>query len=75
MWLKINGLDLYAKGAVVVNATGFIIVPKMNITSNYTDIKLDVEPMLGTGSHGEIIDNLLNVIGINIWDQVRQFLD
>jgi hypothetical protein len=68
MWLEILGLDVYAKTAVLINAVGFIEVPKMNITADFIDIKIHLDN--NQGQMGEAINNFLNVLGGYIWDQV-----
>ena len=71
MWLEILGLDVYAKAAVLINADGFIEVTEMDITADFTDIKIHLDNLLGGGNFGESINNLLNVLGGYIWDQVK----
>ena len=71
MWLEIYGLDLYAKAGVLINAEGFIEVTQMDITADFTDIKMHLDDWIGGGDYGETINNLLNVIAVHIWDQVR----
>ena len=70
MWLEILGLDVYAKAAVLINAEGFVEVTEMDITADFTDIKMHLDNLLGGGNFGESINNLLNVLGGYIWDQV-----
>ena len=71
MWLEIYGLDLYAKAAVLINAEGFVEITEMDITADFTDIKIHLDNLLGGGAFGESINNLLNVLGVYIWDQDR----
>merc|ERR1711872_252929 len=61
MWLEIYGLDAYAKASVLINEEGYIEVTSMDITADFTDIKMH-------------LDNLLNVMGVYIWDQVKVLL-
>ena len=70
MWLEIYGLDIYAKAAVLINADGFVEITEMDITADFTDIKAHLDNLLGGGNFGESINNLLNVMGGYIWDQV-----
>ena len=71
MWLEIYGLDIYAKAAVLINAEGFVEITEMDLTADLTDIKMHLDNLLGGGNFGESINNLLNVVGGYIWDQVR----
>ena len=71
MMLEIFGLDLYAKAGLLINTEGFIEVTQMDITADFTDIKIHLDNLLGGGNFGESINNLLNVMGVYIWDQVR----
>ena len=71
MWLEIYGLDIYAKAAVLINAEGFAEITEMDLTADLTDIKMHLDNLLGGGNFGESINNLLNVVGGYIWDQVR----
>merc|ERR1719348_2799861 len=61
MWLEIYGLDAYAKASVLINEEGYIEVTSMDITADFTDIKMH-------------LNNLLNVMGVYIWDQVKVLL-
>merc|ERR1712002_449574 len=74
MWLEVYGLDAYAKASVLINEEGIIEVTSMNITAEFTDIKMHLDNLLGGGPFGESINNLLNVMGVYIWDQVKVFL-
>jgi len=74
MWLEIYGLDLYAMASVFINADGYLEVTAMNITADFTDVKMHLDNLLGGGNFGESINNLLNVMGGFIWDQVKVFL-
>ena len=71
MMLEIFGLDLYAKAGILINAEGFIEVTQMDITADFTDIKMHLDDWIGGGDYGETINNLLNVIAVHIWDQAR----
>ena len=73
MWLEIYGLDAYAKASVLINEEGYIEVTSMDITADFTDIKMHLDNLLGGGPFGESINNLLNVMGVYIWDQVTGF--
>ena len=70
MWLEVYGLDAYAKASVIINEEGIIEVTSMDITADFTDIKMHLDNLLGGGPFGESINNLLNVMGVYIWDQV-----
>merc|ERR1719309_1717422 len=74
MWLEIYGLDAYAKASVLINEEGIIEVTSMDITADFTDIKMHLDNLLGGGPFGESINNLLNVMGVYIWDQVKVLL-
>jgi len=74
MYLEIFGLDLYAKASVLINADGFLTITEMDITADFTDIKIHLDNLLGGGNFGESINNLLNVLGGFIWDQVKEIL-
>merc|ERR1712098_835902 len=74
MWLEIYGLDAYAKASVLINEEGYIEVTSMDITADFTDIKMHLDNLLGGGPFGESINNLLNVMGVYIWDQVKVLL-
>merc|ERR1719348_2917586 len=75
MWLEIYGLDAYAKASVLINEEGYIEVTSMDITADFTDIKMHLDNLLGGGPFGESINNLLNVMGVYIWDQVKVIND
>merc|ERR1712215_216771 len=66
MWLEIYGLDAYAKASVLINEEGIIEVTSMDITADFTDIKMHLDNLLGGGPFGESINNLLNVMGVYI---------
>merc|ERR1719348_1643263 len=53
---------------------GYIEVTSMDITADFTDIKMHLDNLLGGGPFGESINNLLNVMGVYIWDQVKVLL-
>eukprot|EP00091_Calanus_sinicus_P011463 TRINITY_DN2597_c0_g1_i7.p2 TRINITY_DN2597_c0_g1~~TRINITY_DN2597_c0_g1_i7.p2 ORF type:complete len:122 (-),score=44.95 TRINITY_DN2597_c0_g1_i7:40-405(-) len=74
MWLEIYGLDVYAKAAVLINAEGFVEITEIDLTADLTDIKMHLDNLLGGGNFGESINNLLNVVGGYIWDQVKDLL-
>jgi len=74
MWLEIYGLDLYAKAAVLINADGFVEITEIDLTADFTDIKIHLDNLLGGGNFGESVNNLLNVLGGYIWDQVKGLL-
>merc|ERR1712002_1161417 len=74
MWLEIYGLDAYAKASVLINEEGYIEVTSMDITADFTDIKMHLDNLLGGGPFGESFNNLLNVMGGYIWDQVKVLL-
>merc|ERR1712106_595192 len=74
MMLEIFGLDLYAKAGLLINTEGFIEVTQMDITADFTDIKIHLDNLLGGGNFGESINNLLNVMGVYIWDQLKDLL-
>ena len=74
MWLEIYGLDLYAKAAVLINADGFVEITEIDLTADFTDIKIHLDNLLGGGNFGESVNNLLNVLGGYIWDQVLIFI-
>jgi len=74
MWLELYNLVLYAKASVTLNAEGYIQVTSMDITADFTGIKLHLDNLMGGGSFGDAINNLLNLLGDYIWDQLKGFL-
>merc|ERR1719192_2103854 len=74
IWLEIYDLDLYAMASVLINEEGFVRVTEMEVSANFTSIKLHLDNLLGGGNFGESINNLLNLLGDYIWDQLKDIL-
>ena len=74
IWLEIYDLDLYAMASVLINEQGFVTVTQMDVSANFTSIKLHLDNLLGGGNFGESINNLLNLLGDFIWDQLKDIL-
>ena len=74
IWLEIYDLDLYAQASVLINEDGFVRVTEMKVSANFTSIKLHLDNLLGGGNFGESINNLLNLLGDYIWDQLKDIL-
>merc|ERR1712083_554543 len=74
MWLEIYGLNLYAKAAVLINADGFVEITEIDLTADFTDINVHLDNLLGGGNFGESVNNLLNLLGDYIWDQLKGLL-
>ena len=74
IWLEIYDLDLYAMASVLINEEGFVRVTEMDISANFTSIKLHLDNLLGGGNFGESVNNLLNLLGDYIWDQLKVIL-
>ena len=60
--------------SVLINEEGFVRVTEMDISANFTSIKLHLDNLLGGGNFGESINNLLNLLGDFIWDQLKDIL-
>merc|ERR1711970_98694 len=74
MWLKLINLDLNADAAVTINAEGFVQVETMDITADFTEIQLHLDGLLGGGDFGEVINQILNLMGKFIWDELKDKL-
>merc|ERR1712066_1097413 len=61
IWLEIYDLDLSASAAVVINEQGFVKVTTMTLSAAFSSIKIHLE-------------NLLNLLGDYIWDQLKDIL-
>ena len=46
----------------------------MNITVDFVDIKVHLDNLEGDGNLGESINNILNLLGGFIWDQLKDLL-
>merc|ERR1711915_239287 len=74
IWLEIYDLDLSASAAVVINEQGFVKVTTMTLSAAFSSIKIHLENLLGGGNFGESVNNLLNLLGDYIWDQLKDIL-
>jgi len=70
MWIEIYDLDLMGKAAVLINPEGFLEVSEMNITATFGDIKMNLTNLEGGSNLGDSINNILNLMGGFIWDQL-----
>merc|ERR1711970_717235 len=74
MFLELYNLNLSAVASVMINADGFVELTTMELGADFTDIKLHLDNLLGGGEFGESINNMLNLLGDFIWDQLKGFL-
>jgi len=74
MWLEIHGLDLIAAASIMINEEGFVEIVDMNLDAKFTEIKIHLDNLLGGGNFGETINNMLNLLGGFIWDQLKGIL-
>merc|ERR1712241_313141 len=74
IWLEIYDLDLSASAAVIINEQGFVRVTTMTLSAAFSSIKIHLENLLGGGNFGESVNNLLNLLGDYIWDQLKDIL-
>merc|ERR1719192_550943 len=74
IWLEIYDLDLFASAAVLINEQGFVRVTQMDVSANFTSIKIHLDNLLGGGNFGESVNNLLNLLGDYIWEQLKVIL-
>ena len=70
IWLEIYDLDLYASAGVLINEDGYVKVTSMVVSAELSSIKVHLDNLLGGGNFGESVNNLLNLLGDYIWDQV-----
>merc|ERR1712156_1345449 len=61
IWLEIYDLDLFASAAVLINEQGFVKVQSMVVSAEFSSIKIH-------------LDNLLNLLGDYIWEQLKVIL-
>lgn len=74
IWLEIYDLDLFASAAVLINEQGFVKVQSMVVSAEFSSIKIHLDNLLGGGNFGESVNNLLNLLGDYIWEQLKVIL-
>ena len=74
IWLEIYDLDLFASAAVLINEQGFVKVQSMVVSAEFSSIKIHLDNLLGGGNFGESVNNLLNLLGDYIWEQLKAIL-
>merc|ERR1712168_1036213 len=74
IWLEIYDLDLYASAGVLINEDGYVKVTSMVVSAELSSIKVHLDNLLGGGNFGESVNNLLNLLGDYIWDQLKGLL-
>lgn len=71
MFLEINELDLTAKAALTLSEEGFIQVGLLNIDATFGSINVHFDNLVGGGDFGEVINQIISLLGKQIWDLVK----
>jgi len=74
MFLELFNLNMSAVANVMINVEGFVEITTMELGADFTEIKIHLDDLLGGGEFGESINNMLNLLGGFIWEQVKGFL-
>merc|ERR1712038_202763 len=74
IWLEIYDLDLFASAAVLINEQGFVKVQSMVVSAEFSSVKIHLDNLLGGGNFGKSVNNLLNLLGDYIWEQLKVIL-
>jgi len=74
MWVEIHDLDLTGRAAVLINAEGFLEVAELTLDAEFSSIHVNFTNLLGDGNLGESLQNIINLMGGFIWDQLKDFL-
>jgi hypothetical protein len=74
MFLELFNLFLHANASVLIDAEGFVQITTMDLSADFSEIKIHLDDLLGGGEFGESINNMLNLLGGFIWDQLKDVL-
>ena len=70
MYIELTGLTLNANPGIKIDTEGFMQVTSLALGADFEGIVLHLDNLLGGGDFGETINNLLSVLGPQIWDLV-----
>ena len=70
MYIELTGLTLNANPGIKIDTEGYMQVTSLALGADFEGIVLHLDNLLGGGDFGETINNLLSVLGPQIWDLV-----
>ena len=70
MWLDVYDLNIYVNSTIMVNTAGFIIITGMEISAEWSEIKMHLDNIIG-----EILEHLIELWVVSIWDQVHLIIE
>merc|ERR1712192_221206 len=72
-WIEIYGVTLAAQSDVNINGKGFIQASNLNVSAQYSELDMQFY-QCNFCPNGEVVEDLLHLIGTNIWTEAEQLL-
>jgi len=72
-WIEIYGVTLTVQSDVNINGQGFIQASNLNVSARYSELDMRFF-QCNMCSNGEIFEDMLHLIGTNIWTETEQLL-
>lgn len=68
MWLELYKVVLNGHASLTLTADGYIQVAEMTLDADMESIKMHMDNLLGPGNLGEVLNEIINLMGKTIWD-------